>query len=218
MGGGDWLIAEPGVYTCQAFLSQAGEILVSNILHLRVLRPRNSAQDRYAADYFSQAVGHILGLQGGSAPSLSGGLDTLQELLERPELNAGAAARHAVFALNWSRTRAGKRMVIPDARTLQGRPWREVLAARVIQPAGAVEPQALERIAGVLGAEGTIAFGRVESTQRRLLLQQRLRAQGGVQPFTELMHAIAPELDDPLLADIRRVLEARLHPTVQRGQ
>ncbi len=92
-----WLIDESGFYTVQAAIDMGDEIVVSNVLRIYVAPPATTEEAALAPDYFTEDVARALVF--GGAPSLTGAMDTLQEVAARcPENPARVHAKVAFSA------------------------------------------------------------------------------------------------------------------------
>jgi hypothetical protein len=78
-GVGGFTFAEPGTYLVRAVYQSDSHLVTSNTLRLFVGHPNDRAEDRFAADFFTPAVGLNLALGGSKSPYLAAGLDTLAE-------------------------------------------------------------------------------------------------------------------------------------------
>lgn len=108
-----WIIDEPGFYKVQAAVDMGGEVLVSNVLRLRVAPPKSEDENQLAQDYFTEDVGRAIAFAG--APALSSANDVLKEVASRCTDNP--AARHAAVALSAPKLRNYKVLQAGDDRT-----------------------------------------------------------------------------------------------------
>lgn len=81
--GGGFLFSQPGQYQLRAvYCTTDGVMAVSNTLTMRVGHPVTPREDRFAADFFTPAVGLVLSFDGSMSPHLSTGMDTLTAAAE----------------------------------------------------------------------------------------------------------------------------------------
>jgi hypothetical protein len=109
-GKNGWDLAEPGNYLVQAALHLENEDIVSAPFYVRVAPPLGYDEEYLAQDFFSDDVGRILAFDG--SKTLTGGIDTLQEVSER--LKDRKAAIHAKVALGSPLTRDYKLLTLPE--------------------------------------------------------------------------------------------------------
>ncbi|WP_222273053.1 hypothetical protein [Modestobacter marinus] len=86
--------AEPGEYLLRVVYTAGDLLLTSNTMRLRVGRPTDREQDRFAHEFFTPQVGLALVLNGSQSPFLEGGMDRLREAAGQfagSELGAKAA-------------------------------------------------------------------------------------------------------------------------------
>jgi len=75
---------EPGAYEIRTIFVAADDRLVrSNILSIRVERPRSTELERLAQDFFNHDVGQVLYLKGSPSPHLAKGANLLRDVVER---------------------------------------------------------------------------------------------------------------------------------------
>lgn len=76
--------AQPGVYGIRAvYQAPDGYDIVSNVLHVRVGSPRSHADEEIADLYFGDDQGKLFTFIGSDDPSLSGGNDALETVIQR---------------------------------------------------------------------------------------------------------------------------------------
>ena len=90
-----WYFAEPGAYMLQGVLKTPETTIATNPLPLRIAHPRSWDEEVVAQNFFTRDVGRALAF--GAAPSRSGVIKTLREVVER--LPDRAVSRHAALAL-----------------------------------------------------------------------------------------------------------------------
>ncbi len=103
-GIGGFYFDQPGEYKIRAVYQGFGDILVPSNTHcVRVATPRTKEADRLAQDYFSDAAGLCLYLQGSRSPHLKKGIDVLQEVASQFEDPVSAANINIALANGVSR-------------------------------------------------------------------------------------------------------------------
>lgn len=83
-GRGGFYFDRPGDYQVRAFYQGLGDVLIlSNVHRIRIGTPMSAEMDRLGQDFFSDAVGLALYLQGSQSPYLSKGMGVIEEVADR---------------------------------------------------------------------------------------------------------------------------------------
>jgi hypothetical protein len=83
-GSGGFYFDRPGEYQVRAVYQGPGDLLVpSNVHRIRIGAPVSAEVDRLAQDFFSDAVGLSMYLQGSQSPFLSKGMGVIEEVADR---------------------------------------------------------------------------------------------------------------------------------------